>query len=131
MTSPSLTVTSPAVNERAVDLDRLGADDGRRAPAAGDDGGVADEPAAGGEDALGDHHPVDVLRAGLVAHEDDLLAALGGVVGVVGGEVHLADRGARRRGQPLGDDLARPGELRVQHLVEVVGRRRGSAPPPC
>ena len=106
----------------AGDLDRLGADDGRRAPAAGDDGGVADEAAAGGEDALGDHHPVDVLGARLAAHEDDLLAALGGGLGVVGGEVHLADGGAGRRGEALGDHLAGAGELRVQHLSRG-GRR--------
>ena len=119
--SPSLTVMSPTVNELPLDLDRLGADDGRRAPAAGDDRGVADEAAAGGEDALADHHPVDVLRAGLAADEDDLLAALVGVDRVVGGEVHPADGGARRRGEALGDDLALAGELRVQHLVEVLG----------
>ena len=66
--------------ERALgDLHRVGADDGRGAPAAGDDRGVADEPAAGREDALAGHHPVDVLGARLAAHEDDLLAALGGL----------------------------------------------------
>ena len=103
MMSPSFTTTSPAVNCLPSILTDVGADDGGRAPAAGDDGGVADEAAAGGEDALGDHHAVHVLGAGLVAHEDDLLAALGGVGGVVGREVHLADRGARRRRQALGD----------------------------
>ena len=79
----------------AGDLDRLRTDDGRGTPAPGDDGGVADEPAASGEDALRGHHPVDVLRARLVAHEDHLVATLGGRLGVVGGEVDLADGGAR------------------------------------
>ena len=68
-----------------------------------------------------DHHAVHVFGARLVADEDDLLAALVGVDGIVGGEVHLADRGTGRRGQALGDHLALAGELRVQHLVEVLG----------
>ena len=50
-----------------------------------------------------------------------LLAALVGVGSIVGGEVDPADGGARRGRQTLGDDLALAGELRVQHLVEVVG----------
>ena len=53
----------------------LGADDGGLAPAAGDDGGVADQPAAGGEDPLGGEHAVHVLGRGLVAHQHDGLAA--------------------------------------------------------
>ena len=36
------------------------------------------EPAASGQDALGDHHAVDVLGARLVAHEDHLLAPVDG-----------------------------------------------------
>ena len=106
----------------ARDLHRVGADDRGDAPAAGDHGGVAHEAAACGEDALGHLHAVHVLGRGLVADEDHLLAALGRVDGVVGGEVHAADRGARRRGQALGDHLLVAAlELRVQHLVEVVG----------
>ncbi len=65
-----------------LDRDRLGADDGRGAPAAGHHGGVADQPAAGGEDALAHHHAVHVLGAGLAAHQDDLLAAFVGLDGV-------------------------------------------------
>ena len=46
-----------------------------------------------------------------------------GVDGVVGGEVHPADRGARAtRASPLAITCLGAGlELRVQHLVEVVG----------
>ena len=110
-------MTSPAVNWLAADLHGVGADDGGDAPAAGDDGGVAHEAAAGGEDALGHLHAVHVLGRGLVADEDHLLAALGRVDGVVGGEVHPADRGARRRGQALGD-----------HLLVAALRTAGAAP---
>ena len=55
----------------------LGADHGRLAPAPGHHRGVADQPAPGGEDALGGEHPVHVLGRGLAAHQDDLLAPLG------------------------------------------------------
>ncbi len=79
----------------AGDLHRLGTDDRRRSPATGDDGGVRHETAAGGQDALGDHHAVDVFGARLVAHEHDLLAPLGGVGRFVSGEVHLAHGGTR------------------------------------
>ena len=88
MVSPSATVTDADGELVAGDLHRVGAHDGGDAPAAGDDGGVAHQAAAGGEDALGHLHAVDVLRRGLVADEDHLLAALGRVDGVVGGEVH-------------------------------------------
>ena len=108
--------------ERALaDLDGLGAHNGRGSPTAGHHGGVADQPAACREDALAGHHPVDVLRAGLVAHQDDVLTALLGRHGVIGGEVDPADGGARRGGEPLADGLGLAGELRVQHLVEVLG----------
>ena len=70
----------------------------------------------------GHRHAVHVLGAGLGAHEDDLLAPVGGVGRVVGGEVDLAHRRAGRGGEALGEDLQRlAGELRVEHLVEVLG----------
>ena len=71
----------------AVDLDRVGADDGRGAPTTGDDGGVADQATAGGEDALRRHHAVHVFGARLTADEDDVLALLAGRFRLVGGEV--------------------------------------------
>ena len=122
MTSPSWTTTSPTVNCLPAILMASAPTTAGVPQPAGHDGGVRHEAAPGGEDALGDHHPVDVLGAGLAAHEDDLLAPVGRVGGVVGGEVHPPDRGTGRRGQALGDHLqVAAGELRVQHLVEVVG----------
>ena len=121
MTSPSLTTTSPTRNcLPSMWMASAPTTAGVPQPA-GHDRGVRHQPAARGEDALGDHHPVDVLGAGLAAHEDDLLAPVGGVGGVVRGEVHLADGRARRRAEALGDRRRLAGEVRVQHLVQVVG----------
>ena len=107
----------------AVDLHGFGADDRGDAPAARDDGRVAHEPAAGGEDALGHLHAVHVFRARLAAHEHDLLAAVRGISGVVRGEVRAADGCARRCRETSGDDReVFPRELRVQDLVEMLGR---------
>lgn len=57
-----------------VDLQLLRAAHARLAHAAGDDGGVRGLAAAGGEDALGGDHAVEVVGVGLAADEDDLLA---------------------------------------------------------
>ena len=66
-------------------------------------------------------HAVHVLGRGLVAHEDDLLASLGCCGGVVRAEVDLPDGCARAGPEALGPDgVARAGELRVEHGVEVV-----------
>ena len=122
MTSPSLHGEAVGGERLAVDLDGLGTDDGRDAPAARHDGGVAHEPAARGEDALGHLHAVHVLGARLAAHEHDLLAAVRSIGGVVGGEVRATNGCAWRCRKSSRDDrevLAR--ELRVQHLVEVLG----------
>ena len=74
---------------------------------------------------FGDHHAVDVFGARLVAHEHDLLAPLRGSGRLVGGEVHLADGGSRRRREARGEDLADLRELRVQHRVEVLVTHSG------
>ena len=76
MTSPSCTIVPPTLNcfVREVDVDRFRAADRRRAHAARDDGGVADETAARREDAFGGDHAVQVVGGRLGAHEDDLLA---------------------------------------------------------
>ncbi len=79
----------------AGDPDLLGAADRRLAPAPGHHGGVTDESAPGGEDALGHRHAVDVLRRGLVAHQHHLFTPLGRLGGVVGAEVGLAHRRSR------------------------------------
>ena len=98
-----------------------GAADGRRPHAAGDDRGVAHQPTARSEDALGRDHAVQVVGRGLGAHEDHALAV--GVVRLRGvrGEVDLADRRARGRVQSLGDRrvLRARVELRVEELVEL------------
>ena len=87
-----------------ADPQGLGADHRRLAPAAGDDGSVADQAAPGGQDAFGGEHAVHVLGRGLVAHEDHVLATGSGRSGVIGREAHGADRGAGRSGEPLGQD---------------------------
>ena len=117
-TAPSTTVPWRAVDRDDVALARrrvadpeqlvgrlmrhgLGADDRRLAPTAGDHRGVADEAAAGGQDALGGEHPVHVLGRGLVAHEDHVVAAGGRGRGVVRGEADAADGRTRRGAEAL------------------------------
>ena len=72
------------------------------------------------------HHAVDVFRAGLAAHEDDVLAALvaaSAASSAVKYTLPTAAPGDAAR--PLAMHLALlPGELRVQHLVEVLGATR-------
>ena len=105
MTSPSCTVTPPATNclRREIDHHGLGAADRGLAHAARDDRRVRHETAARREDALGRDHAVQVVGRRLGPHEDHVLAGLVARLGLVGGEVHLADRRARRRVQALGE----------------------------
>ena len=119
---------------RAVVDDQLGAaGDARLADLAGDDRGVRRGAAAGGQDALGHGHPVEVVGRGLDPDEDDLLAAADPLDRDVGVEHGLADRGAGRRVQALCDPLrALTGagiELGAQELVDL-GRSRSGRPPP-
>ena len=119
--SPSSTTVSPTAKDEAATRTRLGADHRRLPPPPGHHGGVADQPAPGGEDPLGGQHPVDVLGGGLAADQHHLLAPLGGGLGVVGGQVDAAHGGARGGAQALGQHrVPGPGELRVEDLVEVV-----------
>ena len=136
ITSPSRTVAPFTWNTRAVDVDveLVRAAHRRRAHAARDHRRVAHEPAARREDALRRDHPVEVVGRRLGAHEDHAprprcVARLG----VVGGEVDLADRGARRRVEALRDRgvLRRRVELRVQELVELRRARRAARPRAC
>ena len=108
---------------REVDLDRFGAADRGLAHAARDHRRVRHETAARREDALGRDHAVQVVGRGLGPHEDHVLARLVAGLGVVGGEVHLADRRARRRVQALREhvELGLRVELRVQELIELGG----------
>ena len=108
--SPSLTVV-PSTAKRArrhVDVERAAADDADLAHLAGDQRRVAGHAALGGEDALGGVHAADVLGAREVAHQQDLLAALGPGHRVGGAEDDPAGGGAGAGGQALGQDLAAP-----------------------
>ena len=113
MMSPSCDRDTHAVKLPARDPHRLGADHRRLAPAAGHDGGVADQAAAGGQDALGGDHAVHVLRGGLVAAQDDPLAA------------RRRPRRRRRREDDLGPTAA-PGEA-----ARPLARRGGRCPANC
>ena len=108
---------------RVVD-DQLGAArDARLADLAGDDRGVRRGAAAGGQDALGDGHAVEVVRRGLDAHEDDLLAAgdpLDGDVGVEDGPPDgRAGGGVEALGDALGALAGVRVELRAEELVHL------------
>ena len=93
---------------------------------------MAGGPTAGGQDALGDGHAVEVVGAGLDADEDDLLAALDPLDRVVGAEDGTADGGAGRGVEALGDRASAPLqrlgiELVAQELVDLAGSMRPSA----
>ena len=88
-----------------VDVDLRCADDGGNAPPSRHDSGVADEPTALGEDAPRCLHAEHVVGRRLGPHEDDRLAALGGLERGVGGQHDAAARRPRGRGQPTADRL--------------------------
>ena len=95
----------------------------RLADLAGDDRGMRGRAAAGRDDALGHGHPVEVVRRGLDADEDDLLAALDPLDRLVGVE-HGPSDGRAGRGVEAVDDLRRlleggRVERRSQELVDV------------
>ena len=108
---------------RLVDVDLAGAGHAGTPHAARHHGGVAGHAAARGDDAARRVHAVDVLWAGLLAHQDHGVAGLGHTLGLVGVEHHLAGRGARRGRQARRDHGARRVGIkrRVQQLVQ---RRR-------
>ncbi len=89
-----------------VDTKPAGARDAGLAHAARHHGGVRGHAAARRQDALGRVHAVDVLRARLYAHEDDLAARSLGPLGIVGVEHDLAAGRTWGRRQPGRDDLA-------------------------
>jgi hypothetical protein len=85
--------------------------------------------AAGGEDALGGDHAVQVVRVGLAADQDDLLAGAGPLDRGVGVEDGLADGRARRGGDAPGHALGLGGlveagehQLRQLRAVDPVQR---------
>ena len=77
-----------------VDLELADARDAALAHAAGDDGSVTGHAAARGHDALRSHHAVEVVGAGLVAHEDHGFAGAGPGNRVVRIEHDATDCGA-------------------------------------
>ena len=105
---------------RVVDGERAAAGDAALTHAARHHGGVRGRAAARRQDALGDLHAGEVLGAGLDAHEHDVLAALGPLGGLFGGEDYAPDRRARG-GAEAGRDHAPRGarvEGGVEQLVE-------------
>ena len=104
-----------------VDAERAGARDARAAHAARNHRRVARHAAARRENARRRVHAVDVLRARLVADQDDRLALGLKLLGVVRREHDLAACGAGRGGKARRDDLANGGRVdgRVQDLVEL------------
>ena len=129
MVSPARTVLAAGGQRLGVVVDRnpAGARDAGPAHAARHHGGVAGHPAARGQDAAGGVHAVDVLGAGLDAHQDDRLALLRAALRLVGGEHRRARCGARAGRQALRQQRARRLgiERRMQQLVE-----RGRVDPP-
>ncbi len=110
---------------RVVDDELRAAGDARLADLAGDDGGVGGRAAAGGQDALGDGHAVEVVGRRLDPDEDDLLAALDPFDRRVRAEHGPPDGRPRRSVEALGD-ARRLGqrawvELVAQQLVDVGG----------
>ena len=112
-----------------VDLEHVAADDAHLAHLPADQRRVARHAAAGGEDALGGGHAADVLRRGLVAHQDHALARAGQLLGVLGVEGDhagcRAGAGVEAAGeQPalaLGVLLRRRVEHGPQQLVQALG----------
>ncbi len=106
-----------------IDADRGGAGDAGLAHAARDDCRMRRHAAARRQHAFRRMHAVDVVRARLDAHEDDLAAHVLHLLGFVRREGDLAARRARRRRQAGRDDLARRGGIdrRMQQLVERGG----------
>ena len=104
-----------------VDLDRPGTGDTRPAHAACHHGGMRGHATAGGDDAFGGVHAVNVFRRGLDAHENDFLARLGAFLGLVTVEHDLARGSAWRCRQARGEDVALGVgiEGRVQELVKL------------
>ena len=107
----------------AGDVHRGRTDDRRNPPAAGDDGGVAHQPTADGEDATGRLHAEHVVGRRLRTDEDHVLAVVAGDDRVVGRQHDPAARRPRRRRQTLahGDRVEIVGQRLVEERAEVVG----------
>ena len=137
--APSMLISSPAVDDDvAADehallgahLDLLSAGDAGLAEAARHDGGVAGGAASGSQHTLGGDEAVDVVRAGLRAHQHHADAPSPLLRGLVGGEDDPAGCAARGGPKADGDELARlrggllgvlvqPGEQQLVDLVRL------------
>ena len=91
-TTPFLAVNCLGI---VIDLDVAAAGHAAFAHAARHNRRVGGHAAAGGQDALGGVHAVDVFGRGFDADQDDLAAELGLCLGLVGGEDDLAGGRAR------------------------------------
>ena len=93
--------------------------------AAGHNSSVRGHAAADGEDALSDLHTLDVLGRGLQTNQNDLLAALMPLLGVFGGEYHLAAGSAGGSSQALADNFGLLHglgiELGMQQGIQLLG----------
>ena len=106
-----------------IDLDAASTSDTGLAHATGDHGCVGGHATVGSQDALAHDDAVDVIRGGLEADEDDLLALGATLSSDVGVEDGLANGGTRGGREALGDRLL--GVVRVdglvQQLIELCG----------
>ena len=137
----SIDTTGGAVNSDEVPLLEGGAADGNfpalyhhflgtadtgRSHTTGYNGGVAGHSTSGGQDSLGAGHSGNVLRAGLLADQDNLLALTHPLLRLVGGVDNLSAGGTRRGVEALGELLGRLEGSGVNHgvqqLVDVGGR---------
>ena len=112
-----------------VHLDLAAAGNAALTHAARDNSRVGGHTAADGQDALSGLHALDVLRGGLETDENDLLAALLPLLGVLGREDDLAAGSAGGGGQRLADSGSRlergSVELGMEQGVEVAGLDHG------
>ena len=106
-----------------VDLERLDTADAGGAHAASDDGRMAGLAAMAGQDALSGNHTLEVIRIRFPAHENDRMALVRTLDGVIGAEHDLTHRSARARVQSARQHLKRCRgiELRMEELIELAG----------
>ena len=106
-----------------IDANGAAAGDAGLAHAARDHGGVRGHAAAGGQNAFGGVHAVNVFRAGLDPHQDDLAAVGLQLGGFVGREHDLAGCGAGR-GRQAGRDHVALGAGIDGRMQQLIQRRR-------
>ncbi len=126
ISSPSWTTESGAAHLElallVVHANRVAADHRRQAQAARHHRRVAARAATTGQDALGHQHAVDVVGAGLLAHQNNALASFAGGLGAVGVEDRFADRRAWRGVDAAGP--ARASRLRPALCASVEARQQ-------